>query len=101
MTRRSPVVVTSRASLQIEEAAAWWTRNRPAAPGAIRVELERAFELLAIQPRIGAPVRSDRVPGVRRVHLSRVHYYVYYRVGATAVEILAFWHSSRGTKPEL
>lgn len=47
MTRRLPVVVASRAAADIDEAAIWWSGNRPSAPGAIREELDRAFELLA------------------------------------------------------
>jgi len=39
---------TKRAARQIREAA-WWERNRPAAAGAIREELEQAFALLSLQ----------------------------------------------------
>ena len=101
MTRRLPVVVTARAAAEIGEAEKWWRANRPAAPGAIREELMHAFALLAAQPRIGALARSARLEGVRRIHLSRVRYHVYYRVTAASVEVLAFWHSSRGRGPKL
>lgn len=101
MTRRLPVVVTSRAAAEIDEAADWWRRNRPAAPGAVREDLARALTLLAAQPRVGATARNTRLKGVRRVHLSRVRHHVYYRVTADAVEVLAFWHSSRGRGPAL
>ena len=101
MTRPLPVVVTSRAAAEIEEAAIWWDRNRPAAPGAIREDLSRAFSLLAAQPRVGAVARNTRLKGVRRVHLSRVRHHVYYRVTAAAVEVVAFWHSSRGAGADL
>jgi plasmid stabilization system protein ParE len=95
------VVVTQRAAAEIDEAATWWSRNRSAAPGAIGEELARAFALLAAQPRVGAPARAARLSGVRRVHLSRVRYHLYYRATSNAVEILAFWHSSRGRGPGL
>jgi plasmid stabilization system protein ParE len=39
--------------------------------------------------------------GVRRVLISRIHYYVYYRVKGDAVQVLAFWHSSRGRGPKI
>jgi len=45
--RPLPIRVTRRATAQISEAATWWTLNRPAAPGAISEELERAFALIA------------------------------------------------------
>jgi hypothetical protein len=40
---------------------------------------------------------------VRRVLLSRVSYFLYYRVNRTSgsVEVLAFWHARRGSGPEL
>lgn len=101
MTRRLTVVVTSRAAAEIDEAAIWWNRNRPAAPGAIREDLTRALSLLAAQPRVGAVARNTRLRGVRRVHLSRVRHHVYYRATADAIEVLAFWHSSRGVGPPL
>ena len=101
MTRRLPVVVTARAAAEIDEAASWWSRNRPAAPGAIREDFARALSLLAAQPRVGAVARNTRLKGVRRVHLSRVRHHVYYRVTADAIEVLAFWHSSRGEGPPL
>ena len=70
--------------------------NRPAAPGAIGEELERAFALIAAQPRTGAIARNARLADVRRLHLARVHYHLYYRVGPRTIDVLAFWHTSRG-----
>jgi plasmid stabilization system protein ParE len=71
-----PIKVTRRAAAQIYEASAWWEVNRPAAPAAIREELERAFALLAAQLRIGCMARNTKLPGVRRVHLKRIHYHL-------------------------
>jgi plasmid stabilization system protein ParE len=64
-------------------------------------ELEQAFELLATEPRIGAVARNSKLEAVRRVHLSRIRYHLYYRVRERqeTVEVLAFWHSSRGSEP--
>lgn len=86
---------------QIEEAAILWAENRPSAPRAIEEELERAFALLAIQPALGARAKNERLAGVRRIHLSRIHYHLYYRVSAEAVDVLTFWHTSRGGAPPL
>lgn len=79
----------------------WWARNRPLAPRAIEEELARAFDLLAVQATMGARAKNRDLLDVRRVHLSRIHYYLYYRVSADAIDVLAFWHTSRGTAPSL
>ena len=86
--------------MQIEEAAIWWSENRLDAPRAIEEEVARAFALLALHPAIGARARNERLIGVRRIHLSRIHYYLYYRVSAEAVDVLAFWHTGRGSAPQ-
>ena len=98
-----PVRIVSSAARAIVEAAEWWVANRPKAPDAFAVELERALQLLASQPSIGAQARNIKLAGVRRIHLHRVHYYLYYRVTAepVTVEILALWHTKRGALPDL
>jgi plasmid stabilization system protein ParE len=47
------VRVKPRAERQIDSAAAWWSENRPAAPGAIREDIKTALEALVEQPGIG------------------------------------------------
>lgn len=96
-----PIKVTDGASTQIEEAADWWTANRPRAPEALDQELSGAFALLSHQPAVGARATNVRLPGVRRIYLSRVHYFLYYRLQSSHVEILALWHASRGKGPGL
>jgi plasmid stabilization system protein ParE len=96
LIRPLPIRVTRSAAGEISEAAAWWIRNRPAVSEALAEELERAFELIAVQPRLGAIAASSHLSGVRRVHLARIHYHLYYRVYSGAIEVLAFWHTSRG-----
>ncbi len=46
---------------------------------------------------------NEKLAGVRRLHLKRIRYYLYYRVkdDPQQVEILALWHTSRGTGPDL
>ena len=95
------VEVTPRAAAQIESAATWWAENRPAAPDAIRFDLEDALSLLARQPGIGARSKSSRYPDLRRLHLARVKYHVYYRVAGEKLFVLALWHASRGSGPVL
>lgn len=97
-----PVRIVSSAARAITEAAEWWTANRTKAPEAFVEDFERALQLIASHPGIGARARNVNLKGVRRVHLARVHYHLYYRVTSEPViEVLALWHTSRGTSPEL
>ena len=95
------VRIKLRAQRQIEKAAEWWSENRPAAPGAIRKDLESALALLVDEPGIGTKVEIPRPDVVRRLHLGRVRYFVYYRVRGKFLEVVAFWHASRGEPPPL
>jgi plasmid stabilization system protein ParE len=101
--RKLPIRVVRSAADQIAEASSWWNVNRPKAPGAFREETERALELISTQPQIGAKAANAKLAGVRRIHLSRIHYYLYYRVreAPKVIEILALWHTSRGSGPGL
>jgi plasmid stabilization system protein ParE len=103
MSRALPVSVSQLAAEQIRAAAAWWRANRTKAPNAIREDFERASSLIAAQPDIGARARNANLPNVRRVHLARVRYDLYYRVvePRQRIEILAFWHASRGGGPPI
>jgi plasmid stabilization system protein ParE len=97
-----PVRIVSSAARAIAEAAEWWAANRPKAPDAFVADFESARQLIASHPGIGARARNVKLEGVRRVHLARVHYYLYYRVTSEpAIEVLALWHTSRSTSPEL
>ncbi len=98
-----PVKVTPRARREIRQASRWWAENRTKAPHAFREDVQRAFETLARQPRIGSPATNEKLAGVRRLHLKRIRYYLYYRVKGDPkrVEILALWHASRRTGPGL
>lgn len=92
-----PLQITRRAAREIREASAWWDQNRPAAPDAFRDAIEEAFRLIQAQPALGAVATNVRLAGVRRIHLSRVRYHLYYRVKSRprVVEVLALWHTSR------
>jgi plasmid stabilization system protein ParE len=103
VSRPLHIEVSDLAKTQIRTAEQWWRLNRPKAPNAIREELERASSLISVQPEVGARARNISLPGVRRLHLARVRYDVYYRVVTEPeqVEVLAFWHASRGSGPPL
>ena len=95
------IEITDTAQAHITVAAAWWAENRPAAPDAIRQDLDRILGLLCVQPEIGTRARRVTLSGVRRVTLSRIRYYLYYRVADDALQVLALWHTSRGLGPSL
>jgi plasmid stabilization system protein ParE len=91
--------ITRRAAADIERIAQWWQDHRPAAPGAVDADLQTALKLLLLQPGMGTAVVQAKSPGVRRFHLDRIRYYVYFRVSQNRLEVLAVWHSSRGSNP--
>lgn len=95
------VEITEKAKGHILAAATWWSENRPAAPGAVLEELDHVLGLLCVQPEMGTRARGARLPGVRRVTLPRIRYFLYYRVANDVLQVLALWHASRGQGPSL
>ncbi|MBN8483053.1 MAG: type II toxin-antitoxin system RelE/ParE family toxin [Xanthomonadales bacterium] len=95
------VKISARAADEVRKAAEWWLANRPVSPGAIGTDFGESVALLAEHPGIGAEYGGSRVPGIRRLFLGRVGYFVYYRADATELKILAFWHASREHQPLL
>lgn len=91
--------ISRRAAREIDRIAEWWAANRPAAPGAVRIDLEAVFDLLVERPGVGAEVTAARSPNIRRFHVDRIGYWVYYRVRGKRLEVVSVWHSSRGTGP--
>ena len=103
MRYQRPVRIVASAALAVKEAAEWWSSNRLKAPKAFVHDFESALQLIASQPNIGSRARNVKLAGVRRIHLARVHYHLYYRVTPEpeAIEVLALWHTSRGKEPPL
>ncbi len=95
------VRISARAAAQVRQAAQWWHVNRPSASGAIGTDFGEAIALLAEQPGIGALYEGARTPGVRRLYLGRVRYFVYYKAEAGVLKVLAFWHVNRGQQPSV
>ena len=91
------------AERQIEIADEWWQINRTAVPKAIREDFQSMAARLALSPGIGRRATNAKAKNVRQVFLKRVGYFIYYRItGQPArLEILAFWHSSRGKGPPI
>jgi len=78
------IILSPRARRQLLVALAWWYSHRDKAPDAFDEDLNATWELLGSAPDVGKAV-SARRPGVRRVLMERVRYYVYYRVAARGV----------------
>jgi plasmid stabilization system protein ParE len=95
------VKIAAQAASQVRKAAEWWVVNRPSAPAAIAVDFGESVALLAEQPGLGAKYEGARTPGVRRLFLSRVGYFVYYKAEGDTLHVLAFWHASREHQPVL
>jgi plasmid stabilization system protein ParE len=95
--------ISPRAATQIRVATKWWSENRPKAPEAFEEELTRGFALAREFPSSGESVPYAMLSGVRRILLGRIRYHLYYSVSheSGAVEILALWHTSRGSSPKL
>ena len=98
---RYEVKVSPSAGAQIKRASLWRSENRPAAPDAVRLDSRKAASVLPLQPRIGVLMTQTKTQRVRRIHLGRIRYYLYYRFEAEVVEVLAIWHSSREGEPAL
>lgn len=98
-----PIVVTASAAAAIREAEEWWSANRLSGSTPLADEFERAFDLIASHPAVGARALNVRLSGVRRVHLSRIRYHLYYRLSPAGdcIDVLAFWHTSRDSEPAI
>jgi plasmid stabilization system protein ParE len=101
MTEPLSVVFQRRAIREAEAIDEWWRSNRPSAPDLFVTELESMLGAAALMPTLGAPARSERATGVRRLVLRNTRYHVYYRVRGQRLEVLALWHATRGTGPGL
>ena len=103
MNERFTIAFTPRASREVAEAKRWWRANRTKAPNALEDELRTALDLIATTPGIGAVARNVILPGVRRIFLNRVNYFIYYRpiVELRIAQVVALWHARRGTGPRL
>lgn len=94
-------VIKARARREIERAAAWWAENRPAAPGAVRVDVESVLLILVHHPRLGQKVVAGRPIQVRRYLMSKTQHWLYFRVTGNVLEVLSVWATSREVDPKL
>ncbi|HET7435412.1 MAG TPA: type II toxin-antitoxin system RelE/ParE family toxin [Thermoanaerobaculia bacterium] len=103
MTKLFRIDVGNTARRQIDEVNRWWRANRSAARNTVETELARVFRLILNHPYIGPAAEDVDVAEVRRIHLSRIGHYLYYRVleAEGVVEVLAIWSDSRGETPQI
>lgn len=95
------VRISRRALSQVREAVRWWKRNRPSAPNAIEEELAKALRLISVERVIGARARDLDLPGIRRLRLARIGYFLYYAAADDRIDVVAFWHVRRGSNPPI
>jgi hypothetical protein len=103
MTTPLPVEISRLAAEHIRVLEIWWRFNRPKSLNAVREELERALKLITLQPRAGALAPDVALRNVRRIHLTRIWHYLYYRIhdNPERLEIIDIWSDSRGEGPPL
>jgi plasmid stabilization system protein ParE len=103
MSESLPVEFTALAARHVRNAESWWRLNRPAAPNAVRLQLQRALVLIAGQPQIGSRVVNVKLPDVRRIFLPIIKQYLYYHVveSPDRVVVVALWHARRGSGPPI
>ena len=70
-------------------------------PEAVRNDLEAALALLVEESGIGTKIETARIVTIRRLYLTRVRYFLYYRVRGKFLEVIAFWHASREAGPPI
>jgi plasmid stabilization system protein ParE len=93
--------LTAPAARQLRDARDWWLANRDKAPRAFDQDVATMLGCLEERPElVGRPLEGQ--PSVRRVHLQRIRYYMYFEIvdDGDGVAILAFWHERRGADPD-
>ena len=94
-------VIKARARHEIERAAEWWAENRPAAPGAVRLDVESVLFILVHHPGLGQKVETGRSVEVRRYLMSKTQHWLYFRARGKVLEVLSVWATSREAAPRL
>lgn len=95
------IILSKRAERSIDDAESWWRRHRDKAPRAMVESLAEAFAQIREQPESCPIVVGIRRKDARRIYLPRVGYHLYYRVRGEIIDVIEFWHASRGSRPRL
>ncbi len=88
------VIVMPRARRQIDRAADWWDQHRDKSPAAFDDDLSSGIAGIAANAATGTIVRRGQLT-VRRILLTRIRYYLPYRLRENTIEVISVWHSSR------
>ena len=86
-----PLLISPRASRQIEEIVEWYERQREGLGQSFYAELSRTFQTISLMPEAFQRVRGQ----TRRVVTRRFPYIVYYRIAKGRVEVLRVLHGAR------
>ncbi|HEX9985590.1 MAG TPA: hypothetical protein VGF69_20195 [Thermoanaerobaculia bacterium] len=72
-------------------------------PNAVREELQRILRVIRITPFSGHRATDVDLENVRRIHITRIWHFLYYRVhhDPERIELLALWSDSRGAGPPI
>ncbi|MBU1222256.1 MAG: type II toxin-antitoxin system RelE/ParE family toxin [Gammaproteobacteria bacterium] len=85
------VVFRPQARQEFDSAADWYEREQPGLGGAFLAEVERLLHLIAGNPSSFPEVLN----GVRKAVVRRFPYYIYFRIRAETIVVLAVFHSAR------
>ncbi len=87
------VVVRLRpeAQAEMDDAADWYERQREGLGDEYLTEVERCLGRIGATPRAAIVWRDE----IRRRHVDRFPYYVFYRVTPTYVDVVAIAHEKR------
>ena len=94
-------IIKARAKREIERLAEWWSVNRTAASGHVRLDVEGVLFVVTQHPRLGHKVENGRSVEVRRYLMSRTQHWLYFRVKHDVIEVLSVWSTSRGQEPKV
>ena len=86
-----PVLIRPAAAADVEDAFAWYERQRPGLGVDFRLELQAALDRVAEKPELYQMIRRD----TRRALLRRFPYGVFYRVYPEAIVVVAVMHGRR------
>jgi hypothetical protein len=98
-----PVDISSPAARHIRDLEGWWRQNRTAAPNAVREELQRILRVIRITPLASRRATDVDLPNVRRIHITRIWHFLYFRMldDPERIELLALWSDSREQGPPI
>jgi plasmid stabilization system protein ParE len=89
-----PAVLSPEAEADLDDAAAWHERQSHGLGAELVSEVRNALLRVGDQPE-GYP---ELRPGVRRAHVRRFSYGIFYRVRADRVEVIGIFHDRRSPR---